>query len=182
MRFGMYPSNGSWVTILIARIDCLSWQLEWDCGQRAKDRFNSCWTANKLQAHIVYSFVCTKFVFSSWVGTESSLDKYVLKLRASKKNGVLINTFVVPQYHYQTGDMTDHRLAPYQILCRARAAGHGLYLMSSSWLEIQPHHLSQGEVDPHEVVDRDDRPIHMRSYDPNSIESETFGKLSHSVR
>ena len=147
-------------------------QIEWI----AVERLINC------KAHIVYSFVCTKFVFSSWVVAESSLDKYVLKLRASKKNGVLINTFVVPQYHYQTGDMTDHRLAPYQILCRARAAGHGLYLMSSSWLEIQPHHLSQGEVNPHEVVDRDDRTIHMRSYDPNSVESETFGKVSHSVR
>ena len=98
------------------------------------------------------------------------------------ENGAMIDTVAVRQYHYQTADVNEQILAPYQILARARAEGNGLYSMPSSWLEMQPHLLSQGEVDPHEFVGRDDRPINMRSYYPISIDSVTFGEVAHNVR
>ena len=47
---------------------------------------------------------------------------------------------------------------------------------------MQPHLFSQGEVDPHEFVGRDDRPINMCSYNSPSIDAETFGEVTHSVR
>lgn len=59
--------------------------------------------------------------------------------------GVLVDTFVVRQYHYQTLELSEQRLVPYQILCRAKASGHGLYSIPSSWLDMQPHLLGQGE-------------------------------------
>ena len=37
--------------------------------------------------------------------------------------------------------------------------------MPDSWLEKQPHLLKEGEVDPHEFIGRDDRPLEGR-FDP----------------
>ena len=78
--------------------------------------------------------------------------------------------------------MSEQRLAPYQILCIARAEGHGLCYIPLYWLEMQPHLPSKGEVDPHENVGRVDRPINMRSYYPISVDSVTFGEVAHNVR
>ena len=54
--------------------------------------------------------------------------------------------------------------------------------MPPSWLEMQPHLLSQGEVDPHEIVGRNDRPLSMQSYNPKSVDSDNFSEVAHSVR
>ena len=47
---------------------------------------------------------------------------------------------------------------------------------------MQPHLLSQGEVDPYEFVGRDDRPRSMQSYNPKSVDSDYFSEVAHSVR
>ena len=86
---------------------------------------------------------------------------------------------MVRQYHYQTLELNEQRLAPYQILCRAKAAGYGLYSMPSSWLDMQPHLLSQGETDPHAFIGRDDRPESMRSLNPMRAELDSFHEVSH---
>ena len=50
--------------------------------------------------------------FPGQIGAETELIE---------EDGKLVDTVVVRQYHYQASELSEQRLAPYQILCRARA-------------------------------------------------------------